>query len=231
MGKIFVNVGDVFGDLTVIEAVESLYAGKPSTRCLCRCSCGAEVRYFGSLLRKGFTKTCGDHLSTKMQENYRDAKQRFKKYPSEFGARTRLYATWKSMVARCTKVSDKSYPQYGGRGISLCLEWANYENFMGWAIGAGYKETLTIDRIDNWKGYEPGNCRWATHRQQRHNQRRGLRTMEAFGETKSVADWVLDPRCRVAYNALLLRQKAGYPGATCLTALRLPLKSPEAKNA
>ena len=84
---------------------------------------------------------------------------------------TRIHRCWSDMKQRCLNKNNKWYPSYGGRGINVCDEWMHFENFYDWAINNGYLEDLTLDRIDNNKGYCPQNCRWATHTQQIRNRR------------------------------------------------------------
>ena len=92
------------------------------------------------------------------------------------GKGEKLYEVWCSMRRRCSAPSDKRYKNYGGRGVTICQEWAkDYAMFRDWAISAGYQEGLTIDRIDNDGNYEPSNCRWATQKEQMNNQRNTLR--------------------------------------------------------
>lgn len=85
---------------------------------------------------------------------------------------TRLYRIWTDMRTRCSYKSHKSYYRYGGRGIRICNEWLKFESFMEWALSHGYKNNLTIDRIDNDGNYDPDNCRWATSSEQELNKKK-----------------------------------------------------------
>ncbi|MCE5262168.1 MAG: transposase family protein [Deltaproteobacteria bacterium] len=73
---------------------------------------------------------------------------------------TALYATWNHMRQRCENLNVSNYHRYGGRGISVCGEWSDFESFMSWALANGYEQGLEIDRINNDGDYEPDNCRF-----------------------------------------------------------------------
>lgn len=104
-------------------------------------------------------------------------------------SRTRLYRIWASMKTRCYNSNHMYYKNYGGRGITVCDEWRrDFVSFMRWAQEAGYDDSLSIDRIDNDKGYCPENCRWATLSQQMRNTRISHR-ITASGETRTLAEW------------------------------------------
>lgn len=90
--------------------------------------------------------------------------------PTHGQSHTRLYRCWADMKNRCLCKTSKWYDHYGGRGITVCDEWMRFEPFAEWAYSNGYSDDLTIDRIDNDKGYYPENCRWATQHEQSMNK-------------------------------------------------------------
>lgn len=102
---------------------------------------------------------------------------------------TRIYNIWNQMIQRCTNPKLKHYERYGGRGIKVCEEWmSSIESFKDWAVSNGYKDCLTIDRIDVNGNYEPANCKWSTNVEQQRNKRTN-RFITIKGETKTVAEW------------------------------------------
>lgn len=86
-------------------------------------------------------------------------------------AKTKNWNVWQSMLQRCNNSNNKDYPNYGGRGIKVCEEWKEYINFYNWSMQNGYGDSVSIDRIDVNKSYEPSNCRWVTDKEQQNNKR------------------------------------------------------------
>ena len=100
----------------------------------------------------------------------------------------RLYNIWKSMRQRCTNANASNYKKYGGNGISICDEWNDYSVFRNWALLNGYKNDLTIDRIDFRGNYDPSNCRWVTYEDQ-NNNKSSNRMLTYNGESHTMAQW------------------------------------------
>ena len=103
-------------------------------------------------------------------------------------SKTRLYRIWKDMRRRCRNANRTDYCLYGGRGITVCEEWQNYETFRDWAKENGYSDSLSIDRIDFNGNYEPSNCRWVTLNAQSSNTRQNV-FVEINGEVKTLSEW------------------------------------------
>ena len=128
----------------------------------------------------------------------------------------RLHDVWRLMKRRCEDPRVRQYPWYGERGISVCEEWHDFEAFAAWCFSHGYEQGVELDRIDVNGNYEPGNCRFVDRATNMRNTRRAI-LVTAFGETKTVRDWVDDPRCAVGYFSLNSRVKRGWDHERALT--------------
>lgn len=103
--------------------------------------------------------------------------------------KTRIHSIYKGMKDRCRYKTNDNYMRYGGRGIKVCEEWlSDFMNFYNWAINNGYKDNLTLDRIDSNGNYEPSNCRWLTYKEQANNTRRN-NYITYNNETHSLTEW------------------------------------------
>ena len=153
-------IGRRFGRLTVTAEAEK---GKDrKRRWLCSCDCGGKTTTDTHKLTSGSTKSCG--CLTREAARAR--------HLVHGGKGTRLYNIWKNARQRCRNPKATDFKIYGGRGIQFDPVWDDFAKFRTWATENGYKEDLTLDRIDPDGDYTPKNCRWATWEEQRHNQRR-----------------------------------------------------------
>lgn len=201
--------GQRFGRLTVIRATDQrVRSGKSSYivyECLCDCGNTCFVCTW-QLTAKGYKgkKSCGC-LNKETGSGYIHG-----------GSRTPLYHVWDSMKARCNNPKNTAYKDYGGRGIRVCAEWQNdFEVFRDWALSNGYKEDLSIDRIDVNGNYCPENCRWITIKEQQSNKRSTIR-IEYNGETHTILEW--SQITGIKYITLFQRIKAGWPTDKALNA-------------
>lgn len=174
MPKALDLTGKRFGKLTVLSQ-----AGKDKYGCImweCLCDCGNTTNVVGAKLKIGHVKSCGClskdvHVHTHNMPN------------------TRLYRIWRAIKTRCLNPKFWAYSIYGGRGITVCGEWReSFEAFRDWALANGYRDDLSIDRIDPNGNYCPENCRWITAKEQVNNTRKNC-LYEFDGKSHTLAEW------------------------------------------
>lgn len=168
--------GKVFGRLTAVKPSGKYIDNKQVWKCYCEC--GNIVEVVGTSLTQGTTQSCGCLAIERVSETN-----------TKHGmSQERIYNIWNGMMGRCYNQKAKFYNDYGGRGIYVCDEWYDVNNFVEWALVNGYNKKLTIDRIDVNGNYEPDNCRWITNKEQQNNKRNNV-FIEYQGETKTLQQW------------------------------------------
>lgn len=200
--------GKRFGRLTVISIKQT---NKKRVEWICKCDCGNTAIVTSAHLKNGHTKSCGCLFKEKRQSTNL----------SHGMSKSRIYALWNMMKQRCTNPVVYNYCDYGGRGISVCDDWINFDGFYKWALANGYQEWLTIDRIDNNVGYCPENCRWVSAKIQANN-RRNNKIIEYNGEKHTLSEWsdIVD----IKSHTIGERLRKGW---TVEKALTTPVKSHE----
>ena len=201
--------GKRFGRLTVLEKSCLDVGDKGKTYYICRCDCGNMTINYSSDLTCNKTLSCGCYS----REN---TKQRKLKHGQ---AETRLYEIWQNMKKRCSNTRSTLYKNYGGRGITVCEEWQEFEPFRDWAMANGYSDDLSIDRIDVNGNYCPENCRWATRKEQANNTRKN-HYLTYNGRTMTMRQWA--DELGVSYN--LIRDRINKLGWSVEDALTTPRK-------
>lgn len=163
-------IGKRFGRLLVLSET-TLPKGKWNVKAyVCQCDCGNVKTIRRDGLISGHSTSCGCYrveAARKATMTHGLSKGSKNHHP--------LYDVWSTMIQRCHNKNSKSYSSYGGRGISVCDEWRhNFQSFYDWSLKHGYQKGMSIDRINNDKGYYPENCRWVTQYTQSRNKRNNI---------------------------------------------------------
>lgn len=189
MSKFIDLTGQRFGMWLVVSRASNI-GSQTAWNCLCDCGNTGVVQ--GNNLKSGISGSCGCQKVKHGQKG------------------TRLYDIWQAMKQRCYQQSHRNYARYGGRGITVCDEWKNSSKaFFEWALANGYEEHLTLDRVDNDKGYYPDNCRWATKTEQ-NNNRCCNTIVEINSKAQTLAQWATETG--ISYQTIHKRYKRGKRG-------------------
>lgn len=206
MKRVKIAVGQRVGRLVVLHQD----AAKPrgATKHLhwtCLCDCGSKKSIRGSRLVAGLTRSCGCLIVEILSKSTKTHGHSRTGNPS--------YYAWLALRARCSNKKHASYPDYGGRGITVCERWRKFENFYI-DMGPRPSRLHSIDRIDNDGPYAPTNCRWATHVEQNDN-RRSTVFFELNGVRLSAREWAV--RLGIRRRSLIMRRDMGWSDEKALT--------------
>ena len=201
------QAGQKFGRLTVVKLDHTKkYIHKSGIKevqefYLCKCDCGNETVVRKNMLKNGYTLSCGC-------VNREKAKLFGQTRKTHGFSKSRIYSIWSKIKLRCYNKNDEfHYNLYGKRGITVCDEWKNnFMAFYNWAMANGYKDNLTIDRINANGNYEPSNCRWATIKEQCNNRRTTV-IVKYNGLSKSLMEWA--EQLNISYSTLRKRFHRG----------------------
>lgn len=181
--------GKIFGKLKVLslEYKKQVFDKKGKKHgwyyfYLCECECGNKKVINGRLLTSKHTQSCGCLYYTQNNKH-----------------NTRLYKILDGIKGRCLYPKNNRYKFYGAKGIKLCREWYDFKNFEKWALNNGYKDNLSIDRIDTNGNYEPSNCRWVDRITQARNKTNN-KLITYKNETHCLTEWA--EILNIRYNVL-----------------------------
>ena len=193
-------IGMRFGNFVVIE---KLSGSGNQKKWKCKCDCGNERACYQTNLIRGTSTSCGC-----LRSYY--AKQSRNCHGESTSI---LYKKWTSMKTRCFNKNNPTYKSYGGRGITICKEWLDFWTFREWAYEKGYKDGLSIERIDVNGNYCPENCCWIEVSEQANNKRRSA-FIEYGGKRQTASQWAKE--LGVGKDTITYRVRAGWTPEECL---------------
>lgn len=200
-------IGKKFGRLTAISFHHSKGYAKYY---LCKCECGNTKIVYKGNLTSGRSLSCGCFRNERIKETCC--------LPENY---SKLHRILDRMKARCYNPNSNRYYRYGARGITICDEWmSNQDSFCEWALSHGYQPDLTIDRIDNNKGYSPDNCRWIPLKEQMSNQSTNI-IISFNGEQHTLSQWANI----LGINKTTLHNRLKYLGWSVEKAFTTPVRS------
>ena len=210
-----VHIGDKIGQLIVLDKTRKVTSGWNRTVFKCKCSCGNICYYPAMQLHPNKKCSNGVHRMKYIRPEGLDDKD-FKK----------IYKTWLKIRSRCENHEDKDFPRYGGRGITLCNEWHNFNNFLDWYWKKSNHEILpfakqSVDRINVNDDYSPQNCRLVDAITQANNRRSNTKT-EIKGELLSLSE--IARKYHFTMGAIDSRYESGKRGEDLISPLNKPQK-------
>lgn len=170
-----ISAGARFGFYTVVEKLP--HDSRNHTLWLCKCDCGTTKQVIDTTLKRTRAPNCGCQTKRLLHE----------RHITHGRSKTLVYKAWAAMKERCLNPANIHFESYGGRGITVCERWRN--SFADFIADMGERMSgCTLERIDNNGNYEPGNCKWATRREQQRN-RRCNRILVVNGTAKCISAW------------------------------------------
>lgn len=184
------KIDDKYNRLTIVKMGHimcGIKTPKKQKACICKCECG---NYVGPIrlasLLNGDSMSCGCYQRELHSKQMKE--RNFKHGSAQRGKQEHLYILWGAMKDRATNYNRRDAKHYASKGITLYEDWNNYETFKEWALNNGYSEGMSIDRIDNSKGYCPENCHWIPLKEQNKNKTTN-RIITIDGKSQILSDW------------------------------------------
>lgn len=220
MGKAYsIKAGDHFERLVVIRETDPIvFPSGTKRQFLCRCTCGIIKPFTAQSLINGKSQSCG------CRKRELASARAMKHGHSVGGVRSPEHSAWHKMLQRCYNPKDRRYQEWGGRGITVCDRWRGPNGFANFLGDMGPRPSLrhSIDRFpDNDGNYEPGNCRWATMKEQCNNKSNN-HIITFHGKTQTLTQWAEE--LGIHYATLEDRIRHQWPIERALTEPVIPLQ-------